>query len=175
MLIPVLPLYLRETGLSYTVVSTVLAAVGVRALLSQLPMGVLISRLGERTVMILAHVMIGVAIALLGVVSVTIALVSLRVVAGVGSTGWLLSRHSHLTKNVEVDVRGRASSLYGGVTRVGLLIGPVVSGFVADRWGFTARVHPHRRRLGRRGDTAAGVAPGGPTPVHQQGTGTVTA
>ena len=66
MLIPILPLYLRETGLSYTVVSTVLAALGVGALLAQLPVGALVSRVGERTIMVGAHVMIGIAVALLG-------------------------------------------------------------------------------------------------------------
>jgi MFS family permease len=138
MLIPILPLYLRESGLSYTSVSTVLAAVGFGSLVSQIPMGAFVARFGQRTVMLIAHLVIGVSVALLGVVSVTIALVSLRFVSGVGTSAWFLSRHSFLTSNVSPAIRGRASSVFGGTTRFGVLIGPLLGGAIAARWGFTA-------------------------------------
>ena len=137
MLIPILPLYLRDIGLSYTTVSTVLAAVGAGSLVSQLPIGTMVARVGERTMMVLAHVTVGIAVALLGVVNVTVALVALRFTAGVGATAWLLSRHSFLTSNVSPHVRGRASSVFGGTTRVGMLVGPLIGGAIASRWGFT--------------------------------------
>lgn len=137
MLIPILPLYLRETGLSYSSVSTVIAAVGIGSLVAQLPMGALVARFTQRTVMVVAHLVIGVTAALLGVVTATIALVALRFVSGVGNSAWLLSRHSFLTSNVETDVRGRASAIFGAVTRVGVLVGPVLGGAIASEWGFT--------------------------------------
>ncbi|MDH3500396.1 MAG: MFS transporter [Acidimicrobiia bacterium] len=137
-LIPVLPIYLRDIGLSYTLVTTVLAAFGVGALAAQIPIGAAVSRLGERTVMAAAVLLIGVSVALLGFTAVTLALVALRIVAGIGSTGWLLSRHSFITSAIPSDVRGRVASTFGGVSRLALFIGPVVGGFVAERWGFEA-------------------------------------
>ena len=136
MLIPILPLYLRETGLSYTLVTTVIAAFGVGSLMGQIPLGLLIARVGERAVMVAALIVMSIAIALLGVVAVTIALMALRMVAGVGQAGWVLSRHSFMTSAIPADVRGRASSLFGGVNRVGVLVGPVIGGLAAERWGF---------------------------------------
>ena len=138
MLVPVLPVYLRELGLSYTVVTTVLAAIGVGSMVAQIPVGALVARVGERPVMLVALAVLAIAIALLGFAPVTIALVALRVVAGFGSTGWLLSRHSFMTSSIPVDVRGRASSLFGGMSRLGFLIGPLLGGFIAGRWGFEA-------------------------------------
>ena len=138
MLVPVLPVYLRELGLSYTVVTTVLAAIGVGSMVAQIPVGALVARVGERPVMLVALAVLAIAIALLGFAPVTIALVALRVVAGFGSTGWLLSRHSFMTSSIPVDVRGRVSSLFGGMSRLGFLIGPLLGGFIAGRWGFEA-------------------------------------
>lgn len=136
MLIPVLPLYLRDVGLSYTLVTTALAAAGLGALMAQLPVGVAVSRYGVLPVMVAAIALIAVAVALLGVTAVTLALIGLRVVAGIGSTAWLLSRHSFIATAIPVAIRGRVSSAFGGVSRAGLLVGPVLGGLVAARWGF---------------------------------------
>ena len=136
MIIPVLPLYLREAGFSYTLVTTVIAAWGVGSLIGQIPLGALIARIGERVVMVGALLVMALAIGLLGVFAVTIAMIGLRMAAGIGSAGWLLSRHSFMTTTIPEDVRGRASSFFGGVNRVGMLIGPVIGGLVASRWGF---------------------------------------
>ena len=137
MAIPVLPLYLREAGLSYTSVTTVVAAAGAGALIAQLPLGALVPRMSERTVMVVAHVILGVSAAFLGVVVATTALISLRAVSGIGSTAWLLSRHTYLTTTADVESRGRASSAFGGTIRVATMIGPLVGGWVAATHGFT--------------------------------------
>ena len=67
-----------------------------------------------------------------------LALVGLQFAWGVGSVGWLLSRQSFLTRTVEPAVRGRAMSLFGGTTRLAYLIGPLLGGWTADRFGFAA-------------------------------------
>ena len=88
-----------------------LGALGAGAFIAQLPMGAFVSRVGERIVILAAHVLIGASVAALGVVSVTIALVSLRAVAGVGSTAWLLSRHSFPTSTGHRIWRYRLAAL----------------------------------------------------------------
>src|SRR6056297_2016960 len=46
MLVPVLPLYLRDAGFSYTLVSVVVAAAGIGAVVGGLPAGAAAQRLG---------------------------------------------------------------------------------------------------------------------------------
>ncbi|MFQ5557880.1 MAG: hypothetical protein ACE5GB_10300, partial [Acidimicrobiales bacterium] len=65
MLVPVLPLYLRDTGLSFGVVSTVLAAAGVGAMVGGVPAGGALARAPEKVVMAAALTLMAVTAALL--------------------------------------------------------------------------------------------------------------
>ena len=51
LLVPVLPLYLTDSGLSLRAASVVLAAVGIGAFLGGLPAGLLVARVGSRRVL----------------------------------------------------------------------------------------------------------------------------
>ena len=73
-LVPVLPLYLTESGLSLQLASVVLAAVGLGAFLGGLPAGALIARVGSQKVMYGGLAILAVSTALLGVTTVAIAL-----------------------------------------------------------------------------------------------------
>ena len=138
MLIPVLPLYLRDIGFSYTLVTAIISAFALGGLLAQLPAGWAIARWREFPVMIASTALIALSTWLLGIVTVTVGLVGLRLAAGVGSTGWLLSRQTFMTTDVPTELRGRVTSTFGGTNRAAFLAGPVVGGLVADAWGFTA-------------------------------------
>ena len=54
-----------------------------------------------------------------------------------GPTGavFLLARQSYLTAAAPVAVRARAMSTLGGVTRIGLFVGPLIGAPVVARWG----------------------------------------
>ena len=54
-----------------------------------------------------------------------------------GPTGavFLLARQSYLTAAAPVALRARAMSTLGGVTRIGLFVGPLVGAPVVARWG----------------------------------------
>ena len=56
MLVPVLPLYLTDRGLSLAATSVVLAGVGIGASLGGLPAGSAIARYGERVTLVIAFV-----------------------------------------------------------------------------------------------------------------------
>lgn len=137
MLIPLLPLYLRDLGLSYQLLTTVLSAAGVGALLAQIPAGAAIARWGEARVGIVATTALGISIALVGITTTTLVLISLCLVSGVGTASWLLTRFSVMSTDVAGDHRGRVSSTFGGMVRAGRLIGAVGGGLVAGWWGFT--------------------------------------
>ncbi len=136
MLVPILPLYLRDLGLSFTWVSLIIAAAGLGSMFAQLPVGRLLLKVGESPVMIGSLLVVAVSAAVTGLIGATVALVGLRLMWGVGSVGWLLSRQTFLTRTVDQGVRGRAMSVFGGTTRLAFLLGPLISGFVAASAGF---------------------------------------
>jgi MFS family permease len=137
MIIPVLPVYLKESGLSFTLVSVVLAATGLGAMMGGLPSGALLGRFGENRVMVLSLVLMGGATAGLGISTAVVGLTILRFVHGAGSIGMRLSRQTFVTRKVTADVRGRSLALMGGSMRFATLIGPVIGGVLADRAGYT--------------------------------------
>lgn len=137
MLLPVLPLYLTEVGLSLGVASIVLASVGIGAAAGGLPVGALLPRVGDRAVMIGSLLLVAGTTALLGVTSAALALVALRVATGAGNVGLRLSRQSYITRHVDPRARGRAMSTIGGSFRVSLFLGPLLGGVLADLAGYT--------------------------------------
>jgi MFS family permease len=137
-LIPVLPLYVRSLGASFAVVSLVVAAAGLGTLLSDVPAGVFLRRLGLRRAMIGGTGTLVVVGVLLGLVGFVPALIVIRLVSGVGSALWNISRLSYLAEEVPTTGRGRVLSTFGGVTRVGTFAGPAVGGLVAARFGLNA-------------------------------------
>ena len=137
MLIPVLPLYLRDVGLSYGSVSVVLAAAGLGGVAGQIPVGSIIGRVGVLRVVVAATFALGASTALLGVTTSVAALTVFRVAAGFGNAGWSLSRQTYLSLSVPSRVRGRASAGFGGVLRFAWLVGPVAGGAAAEHLGFT--------------------------------------
>lgn len=138
MLVPILPLYLASNGLSNTNVGIVIAGAGLGGMLSQIPFGRALEKFSETRVMVVAVALIAAAVVSLGFVAAAVALATLRLVGGIGSTGWLLSRQTFLTRVVDPSVRGRAMAVFGGTTRSAFLIGPLTSGLVADQLGFRA-------------------------------------
>jgi MFS family permease len=137
MLVPVLPLYLRDHGSSFSVISTVLAAAGLGSILGGLPTGVFLARFSERGVLAGALVVMAVTAALLGLVTATLALVAFRLMFGMGTTGARLSVQSQVTRTVRPAVRGRAMAYIGGSMRSALFVGPLLGGVLLDWFGFT--------------------------------------
>jgi len=136
MLIPVLPVYLRESGMSFTLVSVVLAATGLGAMIGGLPIGALLGRIGEDRVMVVALVVMATATAALGITTAVIGLTALRLAHGVGSIGLRLSRQTFMTRNVSAGHRGRSMALMGGARRLATLLGPLIGGVLADQLGY---------------------------------------
>ncbi len=136
MLVPVLPLYLEQEGLSFTMIGLILAAAGLGSTISQLPVGSVLGRVAERTVMLAALVVMAVSTVVLGFTGVAITLAVLRFVSGIGSTGWLLSRQTFMTRAAPAKVRGRAMSIFGGTQRAGIFLGGLAGGFLAEWFGF---------------------------------------
>ena len=137
MLVPVLPLYLSEEGLSLGQTSVVLAGIGIGAAAGALPAGSLLARFDERTVVVWALILTAASTAAVGLTTSAIALLALRITTGAANGAMRLSRQTYVTRRVEDGMRGRAMSLIGGSFRIGLLIGPLLGGVLVDVFGFT--------------------------------------
>jgi MFS family permease len=133
--IPILPLYARSLTETYFLVGLVVAGAGLGTLIADLPAGYLLRGRDKRLGMMLG---IGIeALCTLGLLwarSVWLAL-GLRILAGFGLSVYGVARHAYISEAVRLAVRGRALSLFGGLMRVGLFIGPAIGGLLGARFG----------------------------------------
>jgi len=135
---PVLPLYVREFGASYGLVGLSLSGQAVGMLLTDVPSGVAIRRLGQKGAMIAGLMVVSVmAVALSWARSIPEVIVY-RVLAGAGFSIFGVARHTYIAEQVVVGNRGRAVALFGGLNRIGRFSGPLIGGLVADVLGFRA-------------------------------------
>lgn len=138
MLVPVLPLYAQSFGLSFTVVSLVVAATGIGTLMADVPAGALVGRVGRKPLMLLGAGAVAASTLLLFFARDPTQLIALRLVGGVGTALWNLSRMAYLTDAVPVKERGRALTSFGGISRIGTFGGPVVGGLIGAGFGLGA-------------------------------------
>ena len=136
MLVPVLPLYLRDIGMSFSEVAVVLGAAGVGAMVGGIPSGSMMARRDERALMIVALVAMAATTAVFGLTTALASLIALRFAYGVGNIALRLSRQTYVAARVAAGARGRALSLIGGSFRFSLLVGPPLGGYLADTIGF---------------------------------------
>ena len=137
-MIPTLPLYAQSFGLSFGLVSVVVAAAGLGTLLADVPVGMALERLGRKPLMLL-----GTGAVALSTLSITLAhvfpeLVACRLVAGIGTAMWNISRMAYVTEVIPISDRGRALSTFGGISRIGVFAGPAIGGFIGAQFGLRA-------------------------------------
>ncbi len=135
-LVPVLPLYLTESGLSIAFTSLILAAVGAGAFVGGLPAGAVIARVGSQRILDWSLVVLALSTMLLGATTFAVALVALRMAAGAANVSIRISRQTYITRRVATRLRGRSMALIGGAFRLSMFLGPLLGGVLADTIGF---------------------------------------
>jgi MFS family permease len=137
-IIPVIPVIAGNVGATLAVAGFVSAMLVVGELLGDIPSGVVIARIGERTAMICASGLsvVGLVIALLAPNPWVLALGIL--VVGIATAVFALARHAFMTTFVPVQFRARALSTLGGTFRLGYLIGPFIGAGVIALTGTAA-------------------------------------
>lgn len=138
LLIPVMPLFVRSFDVSYALVGLVLAAESVGTLLSDMPAGVLIRRMGHKRAMLL-----GAAFSVVGALAMFWAenlawVIFFRLLSGAGSALWGISRHAYIADLVQIQRRGRSIAVMGGIGRIGAFVGPALGGLVGAQFGLRA-------------------------------------
>lgn len=135
LLLATLPLFAGDFGVSYELISLVVGAAAIGTLVMDLPAGALLHKLGLRPAMIIGCAMVAVCTIGLVVVQDFTALIVLRLLSGVGTALWALSRHAYITEAIPIAQRGQAISTFGGINRIGVFGGPLIGGVVAGAFG----------------------------------------
>ncbi|MBA2430593.1 MAG: MFS transporter, partial [Chthoniobacterales bacterium] len=131
LLLATLPFHATQLGASLTMVSVITAAAAIGTLITDVPAGMLLYRIGLRRSML-----IGSSLVVVGTVSLALpleppAIVGFRLLAGIGTAMWGLSRHAFITQVTDSANRGRSIAVFGGINRIGVFAGPAVGGIIA--------------------------------------------
>ena len=138
LLLATLPLYAGGFGVSYRLISLAVGAAALGTLVTDVPAGALLERIGLRPAMIGGSALVALSTLALAVADDFPQLIAYRLAAGVGTALWALSRHAYITETVPPAQRGQAISLFGGINRIGVFGGPVLGGIVASAFGLDA-------------------------------------
>ena len=102
------------------------------------PAGAILGRLGLKSTMIGGTLLVVAGTLPLAFVHSVEAVLALRIIAGIGTAFWGLSRHALIASATPVEQRGKVLSTYGGIGRIGVLLGPAAGGFIAAAVGVRA-------------------------------------
>lgn len=128
--VPVVALQARELGASVGGAGLIVALLGLGMVLGDLPAGRIVTRIGERSAVLLGSG-IGAVGAALCLLSWTPVVLGIGVgMYGIASAVWALARQAYIIETVPVALRARALSAMAGLSRLGTLIGPFLGAAV---------------------------------------------
>ena len=132
-LIPVLPGFAKEEmAASIGLIGLVIAARYIGTMIFDVPAGILVGRIGLRKTMVAGVLLFGIAAIWAGMSPNFSSLMAARLLAGASYALWSISRHSYIASAVPMDVRGRALALFGGLSRIATILGPLIGGILAE-------------------------------------------
>jgi len=133
-----LPLYALDSGASAAMAATLVGIRGVGMLAFDIPVGILLSRFGDKPVLQTGLLCMAAGALLLAFSSATWALGIAAFLSGSGFTAWMIGRQSYIADSSAVSERGRAIAVMAGIMRMGALTGPAAGALVAQVFGFRA-------------------------------------
>ncbi len=132
-LIPVLPGFAKEEmAATVAMVGVAVAARHLGTMVFDVPAGRLVSRVGLRRTMYAGIILFGLASIWAAISPNLTSLILARLLAGASFAFWSISRQSYIAYVVPIDVRGRVLSLFGGISRIATIIGPLMGGLLAE-------------------------------------------
>jgi MFS family permease len=134
--IPIIPLFARELGSSIAAAALIVALRGIGQLVFDLPAGLAVSKWGDKGAMVAGTALIGTVAVGASFSQSPVMLGAFVFVMGGGWAFWQLARLAYVSETAPIDARGRALSMTGGMNRVGNFIGPVLSGFLVEGFGY---------------------------------------
>ena len=123
---PVLALRARELGADVGAAALVVGLLGLGMLLTSLPAGAVVARIGEKRALQLAGAVDTVAMTAAALTPSVLGLGAAVLVSGAAWTTFLIARQGFMIEAVPPGPSARALSTLGGTHRVGLLVGPLL-------------------------------------------------
>ena len=136
--LPMIALQARDLGAEVGTAALVVALFGLGQLVTSLPAGALVARLGERRALATAAAVE--AVAMVGAAFATTVLL-FGVAIAVGGSAWsvfLIARQGYMIDAVPHAFRARAMSTLGGAMRVGAFVGPLIGAVLIGPFGIRA-------------------------------------
>ena len=130
-LLPILPVFAKSFGVSYAWIGWALAGESIGTLVGDLPAGLLMRKMGRKTVMVAGVTLVSLSVLALFFSQSIYQVVLYRFLAGFGNALWNISRLAYLADATQSHQRGRAIALYGGTSRIGSFLGPGIGGALA--------------------------------------------
>lgn len=127
---PALPLYAKSFGVSTFWASTVISGFALMRFLWAPVSGSSVNKFGERTVLYIGLLIVGVSSLLAGLAPSFVWVVVLRGLGGIGSSMFTVSAFALLLRVTDPALRGRAAGAYSGGFVLGGLFGPVLGAAV---------------------------------------------
>ncbi len=133
LLVPVLPIFARdEFASSAFIIAFLVTARPLGTMIFDIPSGILVSILGLRRTMLFGVAIFAIASIIGGFSPNVGVLIGARLLAGVSFALWSISRHVYIAQTVPVASRGKALSLFGGISRVAGIAGFFLGGILFD-------------------------------------------
>ncbi|MDI3257910.1 MAG: MFS transporter [Kyrpidia sp.] len=141
MLVPILPSYATQhVGLSYSQYSYVLIAGGLCAVLGMVPMGRLSDRQGRKWFLVAGFAAFASGLYAMTLVSDLYMAMVLAIVLGVSYAAVLPVWNAVLSYQVPEDQMGLGWGIFSSVEGIGVMIGPVLGGRIADLYSETGTI-----------------------------------
>jgi MFS family permease len=139
-MLPVIALSAIDRGASISTAALVAALLGIGSIVTNIPSGIMTTRIGERKSMLVAAIATtgGLALCVINLGHGTASLLVFGfgiLLIGAASSVYSLARQSYLTEMVPPHMRARALSTLGGTLRIGVFVGPFLGAGAVKLWG----------------------------------------
>src|SRR5690606_14894528 len=132
---PIVALSARDLGASVSTAGLIVALSGLGQLVADVPAGALAARIGERRAMIAAGTLVMAALVLCAFAPAVWVLALGIFAIGLAGSVWMLARQAYLAEVVAPELRARALSTLGGMSRIGMFVGPFLGAGVVGLLG----------------------------------------
>ena len=141
MVIPVFPIYAKSFGVSLAAIGLVQLVFGLTRFSFGLVGGLVVDRFGERACTIAGLLIVSLSSYAAGFAQNFTQFVLARGFGGAGSALFIAGLMNRILRIIEPEGMGRATGAFRSSFLVGIGVGPLLGGFVADRFGLSAPFH----------------------------------
>ncbi|WP_299178910.1 MFS transporter [uncultured Neptuniibacter sp.] len=136
-LLVVLPLYILHLGGSMTEAAAVVALRGLGMMVADVPAGLLIEKIGDKRMMLVAAMLFFIAMLLMAMIPDPLVLMFSAGLLGFAHGCWLVGRVSYVGLAALPSERGRVMALSAGIIRFGSVLGPLLAGLLIAWQGYS--------------------------------------